>query len=189
MFERVFKEFEKTVNKNNTLKKPTKTIKVSIGKTRRFHRKKHLIEKTILGTLDDGEIIYGEQALKKRFPKWLERQTIDFDIYAKHPKREAIETEQALDRRFGGDFFKVEPAQHEGTWKVISNVNNQGYADFSIPDEPVPFDKIGKHNYVSLEVEKKHRRKSLSDPDSSWRHGKDRDALNRILIYEKMKRR
>jgi len=169
-------------------KKKKQSKNISINKTKRFHRKKHLIEKTILKTLDDGEIIYGEQSLKRRFPVWLERPTVDYDVYSKHPRREAREAERALDKKFGGDFFRVQPAQHPGTFKVVSNINEEGYADFTCPDENVPFDVIDGHRYVRLSVEKRHRRKSLSDPDYSFRHGKDRDALNRILIYERLKK-
>jgi len=181
--ESILKELDFTKKKDKQSSK-----KVSISKTKKFHRKKHLIEKTILKTLDDGEIIYGEQALKRRFPVWLERPTVDYDVYAKHPRREAREAERALDKMFGGDFFRVQPAQHPGTFKVVSNVNEEGYADFTRPDGSVPFDVIDGHRYVRLSVEKHHRRKSLSNPEYGFRHGKDRDALNRILIYERLRK-
>ena len=160
-----------------------------LNKTEVFHRKKHKIDNIVLSTLDDGEVIYGEQSLKARFPKWLERPTIDYDVFADNPRKEAIETERRLDKRFGGDYFYVKPAMHPGTFKVVSKINEEGYADFTKKKKKVPHDKIKGRNYRKLSEEKKDRMKSLNDPESAWRHGKDRDALNRIKVYEKMKRK
>ena len=169
--------------------KKTKQRRVTKTHTKHFHKNKSKIGSIILGTLDDGEVIYGEQALKARFPKFLERPTTDYDILSKHPKREAIEAEKALDKAFGGDYFYVKEAQHPGTYKVVAHANQEGYADFTeMPeDKKIKYDTIKKRNYVKLSYEEKNRQKSLKDPNSAWRHGKDRDALNRIRLYKQMK--
>ncbi len=154
--------------------------------TRSFHSKKHKIDGVILGTLTDGEIVYGEQALKARFPKYLQRHTQDYDVFASNPKKEALEAERKLDKAFGGDYFFVKEAAYPGTYKVVAHANREGYADFSKkPKKKIPHDKIKGRKYIKLSEEVKARKKSLRDPESEWRHGKDRDALNRIKIYKK----
>ena len=166
----------------------TREKTISVDKTRRFHRQKKKIPSTILEKMDKHEIIYGARALNKRFPSFLDRHTTDYDIYTPHPKRDARETEQALDRKFGGDFFDVTPARCPRTWRVKSNVNGEVYADYTEPEEHIPFDVIGGHKYVTLGHTKKHIIKTLNDPGASYRHVKDQDALNRIKIFERMKK-
>ena len=175
------------IDKLSKPKKPTKNKHVSVKHTKSFHKNKKTIDKTILKTLDDGEIIYGEQALKAYFPKYLERQTTDYDIYSCNPRRDAVEAERALDKRFGGDYFYVKKAEHPGTFKVVAHANQEGYADFTEMPQKAPYKTINGHRYIDLSVEKEHRLKSLKDPNSSWRHGKDQDALNRIKAYEENK--
>jgi len=169
--------------------KPKPSKNISIKHTQTFHKKKNMIPIIIRSTIDKHEIIYGEHALKKRFPKYLERPTQDYDIYTPYPKRDAEEAERALDHSFGGNFFYVKPAQHPGTYKVVAYANEEGYADYSKPEGNVPYDVIDGKKYVKLSVEKQHRRKSLADPQYEWRKGKDQDAMNRIKIYEKMNER
>ena len=152
-----------------------------------FHKNKHKIPKVVLSQTDNHEIIYGARALNKHFPKFLEKPTVDFDIFSDTPKKDADETEKALDKTFGGDYFFVEPAQHEGTYKVKSKINKEGYVDYTKPDKKIPSRKIGKHRYVKLSYVKKHILKTLKDKEAKYRHDKDRDALNRIKVYEKLK--
>jgi len=178
----------KIAQPTNIFKTETPTKKVSVKHTQKFHKNKHKIPIIIYSTIDKHEIVYGEHALKKRFPKYLERPTQDYDIYSNTPKKDAKEAERALDQSFGGDFFYVKPAQHPGTYKVVAHANQEGYADYSKPDGKIPYETIDGKKYVKLSLEKEHRHKSLKDPNYSWRHAKDQDALNRIKLYEKMNR-
>lgn len=161
----------------------------SLKKSEHFHRNKKKIPRTIVEKMDKHEIIYGARALNKRFPPFLDRPTQDYDIFTPHPRRDARETERALDKKFGGDFFYIEPAIHPNTWRVRSHVNGEVYVDYTKPDGPIPFDVIGGQKYVKLSQVKKSIKNTLDDPSSSFRHDRDRDALNRIKIYEKLKRK
>jgi hypothetical protein len=163
---------------------------VSINKTKQFHLKKNIISKIVLSTIDPNEIIYGEQALKVRFPKFLERPTQDYDVFSPMPLKNAREAEKKLDKFFGGDFFFVKPATHPNTFRVIAHANQEVYADFTkMPKTKIPYNKIEGHNYVTLGFEKTQRNKILQNPTYKWRHGKDKDALNRIIVFEKMKKK
>ena len=144
--------------KNKKQKKRKKTVKpkqkpvkrVSVAHTKTFHKKKHQIPVIIYSTIDKHEIIYGEKALKKRFPNYLERHTQDYDIYTKTPLKDAREAERALDKSFGGNYFYVKPAQHPGTYKVVAYANQEGYADYSKPEGRIPYDVIDGKKYVKL---------------------------------------
>lgn len=157
---------------------------VSPKHTKMFHKKKHLIPTIIKGTIGKQEIVYGEHALKIRFPKYLERPTNDYDVLSRTPMKDAIQAEKALDKKFGGDFFFVKQAEHEGTFKVVAYANQEGYADFTKLEKPVKYDTIKGIKYMSLDEEIKNRKKSLQNPEFSFRHPKDKDALNRIKIYK-----
>jgi len=185
------REFNKWTNliKKPRKKKYKRKPKSKLQKTEHFHRHKHRIPGIILGAVDDREIIYGARALNKRFPHYLDRHTEDFDIFTSHPRKDALQTERRLDKAFGGDFFFVKQAVHPGTWKVKDNVTGETRADYTKPDKVIPFNRIGGRKYVTLSFVKSHIRKTLKDPDAKYRWERDRDALNRILIFEKMRRR
>jgi len=159
----------------------------SLKRVRTFHKKKKNIPKIILSRTGNKEVIYGARALNKRFPPFLDTTTKDYDIFSPTPKKDARETEKALDKHFGGDFFYIKQAEHPGTWKVKSKINEEGYADYTIPESKIPSDKLGKNRYAKLDWIKAKINKSLKDPEAEFRHAKDRDALNRIRIYEKLK--
>lgn len=174
----------KKTKRTRTKTKP-KTNKVTIHHTETFHKKKRMIPRIIKQTIGAREIIYGEHALKARFPNYLERHTQDYDVYSPTPLRDARQAEHALDKNFRGNFFYTKKAQHPGTYKVVAYANEEGYADFTKKPRNVPHENIRGHNYVNLNIEMQHRKKSLRDPEYSWRHAKDRDALNRMKIYLK----
>lgn len=164
-----------------------RTKKITTKHTQKFHKNKHHIPNIIKNTIGPREIIYGEHAIKKRVPRYLERPTQDYDIYSSTPRRDAHQAERALDRRFGGDFFYVKPARYPNTYKVVAHANQEGYADFTKPETKIPYDILAGKKYAKLSVEKQHRHQSINDPMFHWRHAKDQDALNRIKIYEKRK--
>jgi len=107
-----------------------------------FIKIKRKISKVVLSKTGNKEIIYGARALNKRFPPFLDKHTTDFDIFSPTPKKDAKETEKALDKSFGGNYFYVELAKHPGTFKVKSRINKEGYADYTKPTQEIPSDKI-----------------------------------------------
>ena len=171
----------------HTRHKPKKVRVTNLKKAEVFYKKKKQIPKVIYQKVDPREIIYGARALNKRFPSFLDKHTEDYDIFSTKPLKDAKEAERALDRAFGGNFFAVKRALHPGTYKVVSLIDKQGYADYTKPDKRIPYDVIDGKKYVKLDYVKKTIKQTLSDPESKYRWKKDRDALNRIMIYEKMR--
>jgi len=128
----------------------------------------------------DGEIIQGERSLEMQLPPKYKKPTQDYDIYSPKPKQSAEETENELDREFGGDYFKTVPAKHRGTYKVVSNIDEDGWADYTKPDEPVPKVKIGKTNYTTLQFELKKAVRTLKQKKYAYRHEKEKNKIERI---------
>lgn len=158
---------------------------MDLKKVEKYHKKKRGIPNLVKKTIGKDEIIYGARALNRRFPSYLDKPTVDYDVFSKTPMKDAQQAEKVLDKSFGGDYFRTKAAKHEGTWKVKSNITGEGYADFTRPQGEVPFDKIGRYKYATLGWHKNKIRKTLKDPKSAYRHEKDKDALNRINIYER----
>ena len=179
-----FPDFEKQTNVV-VHKEADKPRKLSLRETNIFHKKKKNIMKTILGTLDSDETIYGARALNVRLPSHLDRHTKDADIFTTTPHKEAREAEQALDTMMGFDAFYVTTAEHPGTVKVKAHATDETYVDYTRTPKGLRREKIGNFYYPTIGVIKTSLKKTLSDPTASHRHPKDQDALNRINIWQR----
>ncbi len=162
--------------------------KDKIRKKNRYYMNRFIIGATVWDFLRKKQgILYGAKAANIHLPPHLDRYTEDFDIYTKKPKKSAKELEKELDRRFGGDYFRVEAAKHKGTFKVVSNVTQKGVADFTKPEKRVGYrTTLDRIRYSKLQHLKKKLIESLRNPKAKFRHKKDREMLQRIKIYEKL---
>jgi len=158
---------------------------LSVEETRHFHKNKHKIGGVIVEKTDNRETIYGARALNVRFPSFLDRHTRDFDIFTPKPYEDAVETEQALDKLFGGDFFFVAKAEHPGTYKVVAHATDETYADYTMTPRGLRREKIRGIHYPTLNFIESSLKRTLSDPSAGYRHAKDQDAFNRIQIYKR----
>jgi hypothetical protein len=159
-----------------------------LKQTETYYRKKRIIPSVVMANIQQREIIYGARAINKQLPNFLRRNTEDWDIFAQNPKKEAKEIEKALDKSFGGDYFIIEPAKHKGTWKVKDKIRKETIVDYTKPNrKKIPNRLIGGKRYVTLDYVKKHINKTLKDESAKYRWDKDKDVLNRILVFEKLK--
>ena len=94
-----------------------------------------------------------------------------------------------MDKSFKGDFFFIEQAKHKGTYKLKDRLRKKTIIDYTKQKGKIPSRIIEGKKYVSLDYIKKHIRKILKDKKSKYRWDKDRDTLNRILVYEKLKQK
>ena len=156
----------------------------------KYYKNKEKIHKVVKQNIEKRKhIVYGARALNAHFPPHLDRHTEDWDVYSNTPKKTAMRVEKKLDRTYGGDYFYVEQAVHPGTYKVKSRVTRTGVADYTKPDQTIPYKTIGGKRYVKLSHVKKHIKKTLKDPNAKFRHDKDREALQRIKLYENSKKK
>ena len=151
-----------------------------------FYRRREQVRTVILRNVKKkGHIIYGARAVNQQLRKPLEKDTEDYDIFSKHPQKTANVVEKTLDKKFGGNYFKVEPALHKGTWKLESTVTNRGIADYSKPEGKVKTIKRKGILYAHTSHQLKQIKKSLADPKSKFRHDKDKETRQRIKLNAK----
>jgi len=166
--------------------KKKKNKKKKIQDLNKYYWRVPVIKQTILNQVRKNQsTIYGARALNAHLPPHLKKHTTDYDIYSKNPSKSAKEQEKALDKKFGGDFFRIEPARYKQTVKVKSNVTDKTVADFTKPKGKIPketsWDGV---NYARLQHLKEKLRKILRDKTKEFRWKKDREALQRIKIRE-----
>ena len=162
---------------------------MDIKKVKQYYKKHRstdgkLSDKVIIHILtSDDDIVHGAQSINKQLPKYLQRHTEDWDIYTDDkPEVIAKKIERELDKKYGGNYFIVEPAKHEGTYKVKSKVTGDTMADVTFIEDEVTYKKIGKVNYTTLDFEVKKIKDSLASEQHKFRHIKDLNALQRIRI-------
>lgn len=148
-----------------------------------FIAKQKKVKPTIIKQVKkDKNIVYGARAMNAQMSfGFLGRQTNDFDIYSSKAKKSANKLEDTLDKKFGGDFFYVQPAKHAGTWKVKAHSGKREVADFT--KMPIPKPAVVKKKGIMFErisSIKKGKKKTLMDPESKYRHFKDRQDLGAI---------
>lgn len=132
------------------------------------------------------KIVHGTQALNASLPAWLDRETEDWDIFVDEDAKELAEKlEKRLDKRYGADFFSVEPALHEGTFRIRSKVTGSVVADISLRDREVEFKPIRGVNYATLEYLEDDAERILDTPEASFKHRQAKDTLQRISVLRK----
>lgn len=152
------------------------------------------IEKIIKNQVKmDDDIVFGSHAMNAQLHPFFRRQAGDYDVLSNNPKKDARKLERQLDKLFGGDHFFTKPAIHPGTFKV----QHRGFfkdnprddiqiADFS--KGKVPNKRVNKIKVEKLSNIIKTKKKILKDPESKFRHEKDRNDLKRIRMSKALKK-
>lgn len=144
------------------------------------------IRSTILGMAQKkGQVVYGGQAINKQLPLGLKKQTKDFDVYTKQPKKSAEEVAKELNRKFDSEEFKVEQAKYPKTFKVKRK--EETIADYTLTTKKPKTKKEFGVKYADLPYHKKKLKMILKNPEAQYRHEKDTDTLSRIKKSEMMK--
>jgi len=150
----------------------------------------HAVVKDFLSTKPKA-IVHGSRATNAFLPRHLDKPMTpwdDWDVFHPKAKRVARELERKLDKRYGGNYFYVKPAAHPGTYKIMSKVTKREVADVTVPEGKVPAKNVRGVNYATLDYHVKQIRRTLRDPESKYRHDKDKETLQRIQIYKRGQR-
>ena len=131
-------------------------------------------------------IVHGGRALNAQLPEWLDKATEDWDLISMVPEQTAKELEKLFDEHYGGDFFKVIPAKHEGTFRIMNNITLKGVADISFPEKKIDYITEDDINYATLEHHIERIKITLADPTRKFRWKKDEETLQRIRIYKRL---
>jgi hypothetical protein len=133
-------------------------------------------------------IVHGGRATNAQLPKCLNKPTEDWDIFVSaDAKAAAAKIEQALDERYGSNFFEVKPALHPGTYRIMNKVTQRAVADITIPERHIPFKKLMNGvNYATLDYHVEQIKLTFTLPEKKFRWPKDSETLQRIDVYKKM---
>ena len=146
-------------------------------------------EKALIEIRQHKGILYGAQSLNRNVSGFIRRPTSDFDIMMPNPRLHARHLERSLDHRFGGDFYKVKPAMHKGTFKVCTkNGNERCIADFSSPKDSPDLSTTTRNGMrtTTLKFVEGRRKKILRDKLMAFRWQKAQDDLVMIRYQKKI---
>ncbi len=139
--------------------------------------------KRFLGS-NKATILHGSKAINAFLPDYLDKPTEDWDVIVfDNPKAVAEQLEHLLDTRYEGNYFKVIPSRHIGTYRIISIVTQRPLADITISEGPVLTEVLDGINVATLDHHVRRIIETLADPEKKFRHRKDAETLQRINIY------
>jgi len=141
------------------------------------------------------QIIYGARSIQAQ-NNLFARNTKDYDVFDKQPKKSAELLQRELDKVVGFDYYFKKEAEHKGTWKVkgkgidmkANTPDDESIADFTKPDSKVPFIVKNGIRYRILREELMKKQATVRDPEFKFRHEKDKDDIRRIKGYLKVQR-
>jgi len=132
------------------------------------------------------QVIYGQQATNFQIPSNLRKETKDFDILTRKPKESAENLTKELNKYYPNR-YKISPAKHKKTFHVKDLTTKETIADYTgTTKKPKSYNELGVR-YVDLSYSKKKLKQSIKNPNSSFRHEKDKDTLARIKKSKRFK--
>ncbi len=164
------------------------------NRKRFFERNKNIANRVIRGQLAKNKIgiVHGTRATNAQLPSFLKRKTRDWDVFVRRPGLRALQLERALDRKFGGDFFRVKKGKGSPgvkVFKIKSNITDEGFVDFATIKRKVPFVSKRGVKFATLADQKMIASMNVRNPAKAFRREKDQDLLTRIKIFEKQRGR
>jgi len=142
-------------------------------------------------------IVYGGRAIQANIGRLKSRPTQDWDIFSSNPTKSANQIKNKLNRVAKSNYYYTTSSQyHPSTKKVYSSgqdgipktSDDRGVADFSPTPRNARYNTINGVRYIQLRETAKDKLSALKDDAYKFRHKKDKDDLDRIRIYEKMKK-
>lgn len=163
---------------------------MSLKKTESYlRRRKKFEDKTIINQIKKRKaIVYGSKSVNKQLPSHLRTKEGDYDIFTKKPKKFSRVLEKKLDKKARGNFYETEPAIYEGTYKIKRRLSGVNVADVSKTPKKIGTISRNGITYANLQFQKGQIKKSLSDPESKFRHKKDKFTRTRIKLAEQKRK-
>jgi len=152
-----------------------------------YHKSPALTNTVIKRFLRDNEeaVLHGGKAVNAFLPSHLDKHTEDWDIIVPdNPRAVAEQLEGLLDARYEGNFFKVLPSRHIGTYRIISLVTQRPIADITIAEGPIPTKVLDGINVATLDYHVQGLKEAIANPKKKFRWRKDQETLQRINIHK-----
>jgi hypothetical protein len=110
-------------------------------------------------------------------------------VFVANPKKAALALEKKLDKKFGGNYFGVKKGASKKVQvnNVYSIITKENLVDYAKPVRKVPSEVVNGVKYATLAFEKRQFLRALRDPNAKYRNNKDRESLQRIKLYEKLR--
>lgn len=156
-----------------------------VEKRRLFSRNRNIVNRVVRNFLAKRKvgIVHGGRATNAQLPRDLHKETLDWDIFVRNPKLRARQLEQALDKKFGGDFFRVKKGVGSPgirVQKIISNVTDEGFVDFATAGRVVPSIPKRGVQFATLRDQVKRARANIKKPELKFRRDKDLSLIRRV---------
>ena len=153
-------------------------------KRKLFKRNRLIVNRVVRNFLAKRKvgIVHGVRSTNAQLPRDLQRETLDWDIFVKNPKKRAKQLERALDKKFRGDFFHVKKGIGSPgikVQKIISNVTDEGFVDFATPGRVVPSIPKRGVQFATLKDQVERARANIKKPELKFRREKDQNLINR----------
>ena len=163
-------------------------------KRKLFSRNKNIINRVVRNFLAKNKvgIVHGTRATNAQLPRFLKRETRDWDVFVKKPKLRAEMLERKLDKKFGGDFFRVKKGTGSPgvkVFKIKDNINDETFVDFATPNRRIPSIPKRGVQFATLRDQKRKAQENIRKPELEFRREKDLNLLNRIRKFEKLRGR
>lgn len=142
-------------------------------------------------------IIYGGRAVNAKVGPDFSRQSHDYDIYSKFPKRHAIQIEKRIDRKIGADVAHVEEVAFDNRdgksgkmYRVVTKPYGDPDVDYNLMPSSIEFETINGIRYETLGKAEEKYKKMIREGEEK-RYYKARLDLQRIQmskIFKKLER-
>lgn len=132
------------------------------------------------------QIIHGSRAFNIQSPVYLRKETKDWDVFTKKPKKYAEQVAKRLSRILGKKVDVIR-GKHKGTYKV--RVNEETIVDYTqLKRKPKTKSSWGV-KVKDIKSIKKNVKRLIKSPKTEYRREKDLDTLERIRQIEEMEAR
>ena len=164
----------------------------SFEKEQRFNRNRKVLNRFIRGFLAKNKvgIVHGTRATNAQLPRFLMRETTDWDVFVEKPRKRATQLEKKLDKRYRGDFFYVKKGTGSPgvkVFKVASNVTGESFVDFATPKRNIPSTPRRGVRFATLADQKRAAQINVRKKELEFRRAKDKNLLMRIKKFEKLR--
>lgn len=160
-------------------------VRSEFEKRKLFKRNRKVVNRVVRGFLAKNKvgIVHGTRATNAQLPRDLNRKTLDWDVFVKKPKLRAEQLERKLDKKFGGDFFKVKKGLGSPgvkVYKIKSVITDEGFVDFASTKQKVPSISKRGVRFATLKHQVAKARENIKKPELKFRREKDLNLIRRV---------
>jgi len=134
-------------------------------------------------------IIHGAKSANLQMPEPFQRQTKDWDVWARSPREAQDKMEDYLDKVAGYDAFAETSiplsGSNETVYRVVDRLTGHEVVDFVKTPKDAKYKLINGVRYETLDYAKKIYQNIIRNPEINYqRKMKSRRDLERILAFE-----